>query len=135
MQHRLSEKDLAKREAKCEICGPVTIVRVNQGGVCPRGHAETNVRHYEMNNGEIIKLKGRDRLQMLEDFGPDCMICGIELISPQLDHDHESGEWRGVLCRDCNIGLGLFKDNQALLLSAAIYLQRSVATTREIKVK
>ncbi|QLF83305.1 endonuclease VII [Rhodococcus phage NiceHouse] len=135
MQHKLSEKDLVKKEANCAVCGPTRLVRIQQGGVCPQGHAETNVRYYDTNSGEVIKLTGRERLAKLEEYGPDCMICGIELVKPQLDHDHETGEWRGVLCRDCNIGLGFFKDDQATLMKAVVYLSRTVATTREIKVK
>lgn len=40
-----------------------------------------------------------------------------------LDHDHTSGEFRGYLCRNCNSGLGRFKDDPNLLIKAATYLQ------------
>jgi hypothetical protein len=39
-----------------------------------------------------------------------------------IDHDHATGKTRGLLCRNCNAGLGMFQDNVALLQEAAGYL-------------
>lgn len=120
----------------CEICGPVRIVKINQGGACAIGHKETNVRQYPTKSGEVIRLSGRDRLKLLKAFGDYCMICEEEVLdNPQLDHCHETGKWRGVLCRDCNIGLGMFKDDPDNLINAIVYLRDSVAPKRESKVK
>jgi len=41
-----------------------------------------------------------------------------------VDHCHESGEFRGILCMRCNAGLGLFKHNPAFLRAAANYLKK-----------
>lgn len=38
------------------------------------------------------------------------------------DHCHETGKWRGLLCRKCNMALGLFGDDVAALLRAADYV-------------
>jgi hypothetical protein len=40
-----------------------------------------------------------------------------------LDHDHESGTIRAALCQRCNQGLGLFREDPALLKAAASYLR------------
>lgn len=40
-----------------------------------------------------------------------------------VDHNHTSGEIRGLLCFECNTALGKFKDNTALLRRAACYLE------------
>lgn len=55
-----------------------------------------------------------------------CSICGVDLFLDKtkavIDHDHTTGELRGILCTNCNIGLGHFKDNCANLLHAVDYL-------------
>jgi hypothetical protein len=41
------------------------------------------------------------------------------------DHDHQTGEFRGWLCKNCNIGLGLLGDDIAGIRSMLAYLERS----------
>lgn len=52
-----------------------------------------------------------------------CMIC--ELLSENLhvDHNHTTGEVRGLLCNGCNRGLGYFSENPVSLQNAALYLR------------
>lgn len=53
-----------------------------------------------------------------------CEICNKELNSNfNIDHDHDSGRVRGVLCPPCNRGLGIFLDDTKLLESAIRYLK------------
>jgi len=40
-----------------------------------------------------------------------------------VDHDHNTGKIRGLLCNTCNRALGLLKDNKQLLINALKYLK------------
>jgi len=42
-----------------------------------------------------------------------------------IDHDHETGKIRGLLCHRCNTGLGFFLDNPHFLTNAAFYLEKN----------
>src|SRR5579885_3689469 len=46
------------------------------------------------------------------------------------DHDHVTKKFRGILCHNCNLGLGQFKDKELLLLKAINYLRK--ATVNEL---
>lgn len=64
--------------------------------------------------------------QMAKRQDGRCMICHCEANGKPLnvDHCHNSGRIRGLLCSPCNMALGLFKDNPLRLLSAVVYLAR-----------
>ena len=58
-----------------------------------------------------------------------CAICKKEqkLFNTNLavDHCHDTGKIRGLLCKQCNIGLGYFKDNPDILEAAVNYLKNN----------
>ncbi len=79
---------------------------------------------------KILKEHGltlADYAQMLEDQDGRCKICGKEPGTKVLvvDHNHQTGKIRGLLCRRCNMGLGHFEDDLATILKAAAYLEEN----------
>ena len=65
-----------------------------------------------------------DYERMLHEQGGGCAICGRPPraeSSLHVDHDHETGEVRGLLCFRCNGGGGQFGEDEERLLVAAAY--------------
>ena len=97
---------------------------------------ETDLKRYRLRKKML-----RDRYRMtpdaynrlvLEQNGL-CAICGCEETrkaasgEPRLlsvDHNHTTHAVRGLLCAECNAGLGSFRDSPARLRAAALYLER-----------
>lgn len=91
-------------------------------------------RKYCAENKEKIKatkiktaygLSSEDTQQMLVEQGNCCKICYVKFLGgpkPYVDHCHKTGRIRGLLCMQCNMGLGLAKDNSITLGRAIEYL-------------
>ena len=79
-----------------------------------------------------LKLYGLTEEQfgkLLADQKGLCALCqeplyGSKGRSPVIDHSHETGEVRGILHNNCNIGIGMFQDDADKLRLAAAYLER-----------
>ena len=52
-----------------------------------------------------------------------CGICKTPGKPLCVDHCHATGKVRGLLCRDCNLGLGNYKDNPVFTRAATAYLE------------
>jgi hypothetical protein len=96
-------------------------------------------RRYRAANRERIQRQNRDR-HLSKKYGIDsegfellvraqmnlCAIC-LRYFGKRLhvDHDHRSGQIRGLLCGKCNKAIGLLDDHPQLAESAAKYLRRT----------
>ncbi len=61
-----------------------------------------------------------------------CAICGKVFgqgkdQSPHVDHDHATGQFRGLLCNPCNMMLGFARDSQETLAAGIRYLEQPPA--------
>lgn len=81
-------------------------------------------KHTELVRKYGISIEYYNSLREIQRFR--CKICkipeskfGEALV---VDHDHSTGEVRGLLCKRCNLGLGLFKDSPKRLIRAASYI-------------
>lgn len=63
---------------------------------------------------------------ILKTQGGGCAICGRNNTKRRLavDHCHDTGKVRGILCHYCNQAIGQFKHDQSLLKSAIDYLEK-----------
>lgn len=96
-------------------------------------NAEYNRIYRERNKEEISKKKrlstygiSSDEYDALNSSG-SCHICGGYLKKPYVDHCHETGKVRGILCQVCNSGIGMFRDSPEILRAAIDYLERGRA--------
>jgi hypothetical protein len=78
----------------------------------------------EIARGKFRDVISDEALKDLKTTTKECVICGSE--EPLVvDHDHNTGAIRGMLCNHCNRGLGHFRDDPFLLEFAAQYLYAS----------
>lgn len=74
--------------------------------------------------GPLLTADEYDALS--ERQGGRCAICGdVPKGRLVVDHDHETGKVRGLLCNFCNAALGFFRDDPHRLIAAANYLQET----------
>lgn len=96
------------------------------------------MREWQLQNSYGIGVEQYDSI--LAEQGGMCAICSTDKPTGKwkvfaVDHDHDTGQVRGLLCNECNRGMGLLKDNASLLRLAAEYLDRHKAKTKESRVK
>lgn len=97
-----------------------------------KNYTESRKRNKEqIENKRLIKEYGIDRegkRRLLETQDNKCKICKTELLMGMdphyvhIDHNHKTNKVRGILCTNCNRGLGCFKDNINSLYTAIDYL-------------
>lgn len=101
-------------------------------------HEEENKRAEDIKAGLILIAKREtttveELLELYKLQKGECAICHtpykVETISKQrglyVDHCHSSGKVRGLLCKKCNSGLGMFNDNIDTLNEAIFYLNKN----------
>ncbi len=105
--------------------------------VCKKCRQTLAKEKYDTDIARVKTLKDRFGLS-LEDYteilrlqGGRCAICNSDNPRRQgtlnflVDHDHETGKVRGLLCHPCNSGLGMFGDNLEGVEAAAAYLRKN----------
>jgi hypothetical protein len=94
--------------------------------------AEYRHNYYQQNKPKLLvqarayrlkRIGFLDFAKQLADQGGRCGLCSKVMTITRADHNHETGQGRSILCHQCNLGLGMFKDNPALLRRAAEYLE------------
>jgi hypothetical protein len=101
----------------------------------------TYQQQYREENRKVLSDKERQRKfgitpkeysNFFESQNGSCAICKQPETATRLgkvkalavDHCHQSGFIRGLLCADCNMGIGKLKEDKNILLSAIQYLEK-----------
>jgi hypothetical protein len=71
------------------------------------------------------KLRIKLRKENIPPSSGYCPLCNNFTEKWVLDHNHKTFKFRGYICRDCNAGLGLLKDDINVLKKAINYLSES----------
>lgn len=146
-QPRRQRKPNVIKEYTCEQCGAkYPLSRAPKAGTpvlcaeCRRLIYRARARKAKYHTRPEYKAKAREwRLQdaygltpedferMCETQGGVCAICKQPPEKGKLlvvDHDHQSGAVRGILCNKCNRAIGTLNDDTNVIRSAISYLQR-----------
>lgn len=126
-QKRGYEKaDPDKYNAQVRACRAKRRPEYNETQRIWRESRKDRVREYEL--WKRYKITAEQYAVMLQKQVGSCAICAAndngDGRSFYVDHCHQTGNVRGLLCHKCNTGLGSFKDNAQLLAKAASYLNR-----------
>jgi hypothetical protein len=127
----------------CKNCGVTKLLHQFQkdsskkDGLRPECKRCTSTRRKLLLSKETIRQRNLEKnfgkgvldtySKLFEDQKGVCAICS----SPEngrykhlsIDHNHETGKIRGLLCNNCNRGIGLLRDNAELLRKAAMYVE------------
>lgn len=82
-------------------------------------------QHYSRRIKKSYKIDIEQKNEMQRMQGGVCGICLHPATTLCVDHDHDTGEVRGLLCGSCNRGLGLLGDNVHSLTRAIEYLNNA----------
>jgi hypothetical protein len=131
-------------QSKCKVCSRAWQRKyraIHRDAIRERKRLAYQRSRSSHRDGKLRRLYGLTQRQYAQLAARQlnvCAICGLaertranngrELKSLSVDHDHTNGQVRGLLCAQCNKGLGNFGESADRLRAAAQYLERS--TTR-----
>jgi hypothetical protein len=115
----------------CRRCSVAReLLRRQRPEVAAQGLAVQRVRRKrnydpELNRAKMFRWKYDISIADFDEmFAAQGGLCAICRTSPAnaVDHNHVTGRVRALLCKTCNVGLGMFRDEPAFLAAAINYL-------------
>ena len=94
---------------------------------------EYRQQHQDRIRFRLYGLTREEYAQKVQEQEGLCAICYKKARTKLLvDHHHESGQVRGLLCRNCNWGIGRFEENAEIFGNAIEYFKQAWLVPREI---
>src|SRR6266436_2895580 len=115
------------RQKHCKICAHAKIAEDRKN---PKARAKWDLYLWRSNLNSRYGINEIEYLKILADQNNGCAICGALTAADSfqrrlhVDHNHITGIVRGLLCGNCNNGLGRFKDDLTFLKKAIAYLEK-----------
>lgn len=118
----------------CEKCGN-TDMRFS--GNCRKCHNDRMRAYYRKDPSRFLKINRKALYNITDEEYQNklrnqigtCAICNRppngRWKSLHVDHDHTSGKFRGLLCSNCNIALGLVREDVSILRNMESYLEEN----------
>lgn len=88
---------------------------------------QDEIREYHYQNRYGISLEQYEEKLKEQDYS--CAICGSKHTSNDrmkrlvVDHNHNTGQVRGLLCHACNVAIGAAKEQEDILMACISYLR------------
>lgn len=97
-------------------------------GFADKSHPEYKRYQRECFDRSKYNLQPQHKQALIDSQKNLCAICGYKfgqkIGDMKVDHNHNTGNVRGLLCDHCNRGLGFFRDNKDVMQNAINYLAR-----------
>ncbi len=119
---------------KCEECGNEYFLTRKYSDKQFESSRFCSVGCRNLNKRKVHAALGRTDARTRRKYAPrpkpvNCEACGKDTTGifrgMVLDHCHKTNEFRGWLCSQCNIALGMLNDDQNRLVALVRYLERS----------
>ena len=95
-------------------------------------------RNFHKNNPQLKKFRNKKHMlesaeksitydtftRMIKEQDNKCGICETDMYKPYIDHNHETGLVRMLLCHHCNTMIGMAKENKTILEKAIKYIEK-----------
>ena len=142
-EYKKSQSAAIRKAPKCSKCGETDIEKFyrdkngnrtnsvcrecHKAGCKERWHARDWLDKWASRNYKYNVTK-EFLIELYNKQEGKCAICGEEPKTKRglhIDHNHETGQVRGLLCHGCNVALGSFKENLDVIANAIKYLKEN----------
>ena len=122
-EHREETEYYKRKDGKVGHCKPCDKARLQAYKATDKAKEIGKIAARKYRYG----ITDKEYKALLIEQNNTCAICphvfeDTKMGRPHIDHDHATNKVRQLLCHQCNVGLGAFRDNAEYLIKAAQYI-------------